>query len=218
LQVSKNNQLFNTFKKTKNDDDIKKYLKLLLTNMNYYETPPMHDDWPKDNYSANYYETPPMHDDWPKDNYSASMDPGIPLFIKVFISAVILGMVLIAGVIINSCLLSARQLSADNAQPVLTLPARVLTKRLHVSGRDHVSTSYHVTFETLADGVRQEYNVGSSEYGVHVEGDTGHLTHQGTRYTGFIREQPRVPVAIPVATDYECQLPIAVATAKVAEH
>jgi len=45
---------------------------------------------------------------------------------------------------------------------------------------------YFVTFE-MEGGDRMELNVSGSEYGVLVEGDTGSLTFQGTRYLGFER-------------------------------
>ena len=48
------------------------------------------------------------------------------------------------------------------------------------------STSYYVTFE-LENGGRMELSVKGSEYGMLVEGDTGALSYQGTRYLGFER-------------------------------
>ena len=78
------------------------------------------------------------------------------------------------------------QWSANNRQPVLTAPARVVAKRTHASGHNHVSTSYYVTFE-LPAGERREFAVGGAEYGMLAEHDAGLLAFQGTRYKGFQR-------------------------------
>lgn len=47
-------------------------------------------------------------------------------------------------------------------------------------------SKYFVTFE-FESGDRVEMPVDGSEYGLLVEGDTGKLTFQGTRYLGFSR-------------------------------
>ena len=46
------------------------------------------------------------------------------------------------------------------------------------------STRYYVTFQ-VESGDRMEFSVSGREYGLLVEGDTGRLTFQGTRYLGF---------------------------------
>ena len=87
---------------------------------------------------------------------------------------------------------------SNNAQPVRTVPALVITKRQHVSGGgpdSFASTSYYLTFETVADGLRQEFHVGSADYSGLAEGDTGDLTYQGTRYQGFVRVRRPVTAA-----------------------
>ncbi|WP_330601554.1 DUF2500 domain-containing protein [Holdemanella porci] len=48
------------------------------------------------------------------------------------------------------------------------------------------STSYYVTF-LVESGDRIELCVSGTEYGMLVEGDTGRLTFQGTRYLSFER-------------------------------
>jgi hypothetical protein len=48
------------------------------------------------------------------------------------------------------------------------------------------STTYFTTFE-VESGDRMELRVPEKEYGMLVEGDTGRLTFQGTRYKGFER-------------------------------
>lgn len=84
-------------------------------------------------------------------------------------------------------------------QPVLSTPARVVTKRTSVSSSAHstgpdtppmssTSTSYYATFES-PDGERRELPVPGKEYGLLVEGDQGTLSTQGTWYKGFVRER-----------------------------
>lgn len=79
----------------------------------------------------------------------------------------------------------------NNNSPRLSVDARVVDKRYHVShhhsqGHHHHSTSYYVTFE-VESGDRMELRVASNEYGLLVEGDMGVLYFQGTRYLGFDR-------------------------------
>ena len=83
----------------------------------------------------------------------------------------------------------------NNNSPRLTVPATVVAKRTSVShhhtGHTHVAhhhTHYHVTFQ-VESGDRMELSVMGTEYGLLVEGDTGRLTFQGTRYLGFERER-----------------------------
>ena len=80
----------------------------------------------------------------------------------------------------------------NNDSPRLTVPAKVVAKRSshhhhHANGGMHHSTHYHVTFE-VESGDRMELSVSGHEYGMLVEGDTGRLTFQGTRYLSFERE------------------------------
>lgn len=84
----------------------------------------------------------------------------------------------------------------NNAQPRLTVDAKVVSKRTNVISHmhndtngiahHHTSTSYYVTFE-VESGDRIEFHVDGSEYGRLVEGDTGRLLFQGTRYLSFDR-------------------------------
>ena len=80
----------------------------------------------------------------------------------------------------------------NNASPRLTVPAKVVTKRDYHhrhrhGGLNHHSTHYYVTFE-VESGDRMELSLSGHEYGMLVEGDTGRLTFQGTRYLSFERE------------------------------
>ena len=88
------------------------------------------------------------------------------------------------------------QWSRNNNSPRLTVPATVVAKRTNVSHHrhggvndhhhHHTSTSYYVTFQ-VESGDRMELHVAGTEYGILIEGDSGNLTFQGTRYLGFER-------------------------------
>lgn len=84
----------------------------------------------------------------------------------------------------------------NNQSPRLTVPATVLAKRSHVSRHRHAGangirhtstyTSYYVTFQ-MENGERMEFRMSGQQFGVLIEGDTGNLSFQGTRYLGFER-------------------------------
>jgi hypothetical protein len=84
-----------------------------------------------------------------------------------------------------------KQYASNKEKPVETVPARIIGKRPHTwggAGDSSAHTSYYVTFE-LENGERMEIPVNDSFYGMHVEGDTGMLTHQGTQMMSFERER-----------------------------
>ena len=85
----------------------------------------------------------------------------------------------------------------NNHSPVLTVVATVVAKRVNVSTSHHhhgsgsvghtsASSSYYVTFE-VESGDRMDLSMSGEEYGLLIEGDTGRLTFQGTRFKGFDR-------------------------------
>ena len=76
-----------------------------------------------------------------------------------------------------------QQIEADNRAPQLQVNARVLSRRQSISNS---YTVHYVTFE-LEDGVRMELHLSGHEYGLLMEGDTGRLTYQGTRFVRFER-------------------------------
>lgn len=86
------------------------------------------------------------------------------------------------------------QWSSNNKQPVLVVPAKLIAKRTNVSQHvdndsnsfNNSSTTYYLTFEFETKS-RQEFRVNGEEYGLLIEGDTGKLKFQGTRYLGFER-------------------------------
>ena len=83
------------------------------------------------------------------------------------------------------------QFIENENSPVLTVSATIVDKRRkthhhHSNGHHHHSHSYHITFETQ-DGEILELRVKRYEYNELEVGDRGMLTHQGTRYKGFVR-------------------------------
>ena len=81
-------------------------------------------------------------------------------------------------------------MSANNASPVVTTMARVVTKRGEVrggTGESSARTAYFATFETPT-GARCEFALPAREFGLIGDGDSGQLTYQGTRFKGFAHE------------------------------
>lgn len=110
--------------------------------------------------------------------------------------SLVFGLVLILFVV--TLVRNLNQWNRNNHAPKLTVDAKIVAKRTRVSHHDspgptpdkphhvHTSTSYYITFEAES-GDRMEFTVSGSEYGLLVEGDTGRLTFQGTRYLDFVR-------------------------------
>lgn len=122
------------------------------------------------------------------------VDPNFFMFnIVQFIVPVIF--LFVFGMIAVNLVKGVNQWSYNNKQPVLTVWAKVVSKRTEVKRHHHnhnnhshstTSTRYYTTFE-VESGDRMELKVSSNEYGALVEGDVGKLTFQGTRYKGFER-------------------------------
>ncbi len=117
--------------------------------------------------------------------------------IPIFIGAVFL---MVIGSIIVRAITGVAEWSDNNTQPVACDRATVVSKRAQVSGGENsTSTTYYTTFE-MPGGVRREFKVNPSEYGLLAEDDSGQLSYQGTRYLGFQRglaPQERLPNPIP---------------------
>lgn len=103
---------------------------------------------------------------------------------------------LILGFILFTMFKGVKQWSYNNSQPVLSVEAKVVSKRDEVSRSAHnhdghmhhsTRTSYYVTFE-VQSGDRMEFLVHGQQFGLLAEGDFGRLTFQGTRYHGFERQ------------------------------
>ncbi len=100
---------------------------------------------------------------------------------------------LVLGVFLFVFITGICRWNKNNHAPRLTVAATVAAKRPQVThhhngdnmmGATH--TSYYVTFQ-VESGDRMELSVSGAEYGLLVEGDSGRLTFQGTRYLGFDR-------------------------------
>lgn len=115
----------------------------------------------------------------------------VPVFIVIVF-------VIVIGIIVINVIKGISTWKYNNSQPVLTVPAEVVSRRSDVTGNmsnagagngiqhRHVLTTYYVTFE-VESGDRLEFLVPDREYGMVVEGDSGKVTFQGTRYLGFVR-------------------------------
>ena len=108
---------------------------------------------------------------------------------------------LVFSLIIFTVIRGIRQWHYNNGQPVLSVDAVIVSKRIDVSHTRHgnagdisgahgyhttSSTDHYVTFE-VESGDRMEFLMDGIEYGMLAEGDQGKLTFQGTRYLGFER-------------------------------
>lgn len=119
----------------------------------------------------------------------------VPLFICLIFALVI-------GTILLNLVKGIKTWNYNNSQPVLTVSAKVVSRRTDVSSsvhtvagdnginhhHNHTHTSYFVTFEVESSD-RLELQVNDHEFGMVVEGDVGKLTFQGTRFLGFEREK-----------------------------
>ena len=112
---------------------------------------------------------------------------------------------LVFGFFIYVAVRAFRTKKKNDASPRLTVDAKIVTKRMDVSTHNRpvsgdatgahgyhstTSTTYYATFQ-VESGDRIELEVPRNEYGLLVEGDTGRLTFQGTRYLGFARGTAR---------------------------
>lgn len=95
-------------------------------------------------------------------------------------------------IILLSILKGLSEWSHNNKQPILSVSAKVATKRTetrhhyHQDNHHQHSTSYYATFE-VESGDRIEFSLSGREYGQLAEGDDGKLIFQGTRFHRFER-------------------------------
>lgn len=117
------------------------------------------------------------------------------MFDVMFPIAFVIIFVIVIGMFIVMIVSGIAQWAKNNASPVLTVEAKVVTKRTNVShhhdsgdiSMSHSSTSYYVTFQ-VESGDRMEFGMSGKNYGMLAEGDDGRLTFQRTRYLGFERK------------------------------
>ncbi|MDR4947189.1 DUF2500 domain-containing protein [Neobacillus cucumis] len=119
----------------------------------------------------------------------------VPVFIGIIF-------VIVIGGILFSVFKGVGQWRKNEQSPRLSVPAKVKSKRAHVSSSSDLhhhqqeihhfhssssDTSYFVTFE-FESGDRSEFHVSGNEYGLISEDDIGILNFQGTRFLGFERK------------------------------
>lgn len=93
---------------------------------------------------------------------------------------------LVIGVLVSTLVKNAKAERKNDASPRLTSVATVVTKRTHVWG-DHSRTDYYATFQ-FESGDRLELKIPRDRFGYLVEGDSGKLHFQGTRFLDFERQ------------------------------
>lgn len=108
----------------------------------------------------------------------------------------------VIGIFLTTIVRGIGTWNRNNNSPCLTVAAKVVAKRTNTTYHNHgnisnidgmqgyhttSSTSYYVTFQ-VDSGDRMEFKIRKSEYGVLVEGDSGKLSFQGSRYLNFKRE------------------------------
>lgn len=124
------------------------------------------------------------------------MLPGFGIGFDLFSIMFTITFILVISMFIVTAVRGISQWNQNNNSPRLTVPATVVAKRTNVTRHRHgganghhhhtTSTSYYVTFQ-VESGDRMELHVAGTEYGILIEGDSGKLTFQGTRYLGFER-------------------------------
>lgn len=125
------------------------------------------------------------------------------MFFSVFEILFSIAFISILAVMIVTAVRGIGTWNKNNNSPRLSVTAIVVAKRADVSHHSHAnagdmtgahgyhtttSTRYFVTFQ-VESGDRMELNVSGTEYGQIVEGDTGILSFQGTRFLMFERDK-----------------------------
>lgn len=91
----------------------------------------------------------------------------------------------IVGVFIYVVSTNIKKANHNKNSPRLTVGAKVVAKRDQVRG-ENTYTFYFATFE-FESGDRIELEMEGQESGMLVEGDSGQLTFQGTKFISFTR-------------------------------
>lgn len=116
--------------------------------------------------------------------FDSFMFSAVPFFVFIVFAIVVM-------VFVTSLVKGIGQYLRNSSIPEEHIAARLVAKRTHTwggHGNMGSHTSYYATFET-EKGERLEFPASGTFYGVHVEGDAGMLTHRGTRFINFEREQ-----------------------------
>ena len=111
---------------------------------------------------------------------------GAPLIFLIFFGIIF---TVIASASLYAIIKGLTTWSKNNASELRRVSAKVIAKRADVrggSGDSSATTHYYMTFE-LDTRERLEFDMRDQEYGLLVEGDSGTLTFQGSRYKSFVR-------------------------------
>lgn len=107
------------------------------------------------------------------------------MFSIIFMLMFVLVFGMFIAMFVSTIAKSVKTKKHNDSSPLLTVEAKVVTKRTHVRG-DHAHTNYFVTFE-FENGDRQELQVDGYQFGMMVEGDSGKLSFKGTQFVDFVR-------------------------------
>lgn len=124
-------------------------------------------------------------------------DMGFALMDRLFPLMFLVVFIFIISTIVGSLVSGAKRKHKNDQSPRVTADAKLFpngcrsarTVRAAETNdmmRSYTYSKYFVTFE-FESGDRLELPVDGSDYGLLVEGDTGKLSFQGTRYLGFQR-------------------------------
>ncbi|XMB86107.1 DUF2500 domain-containing protein [Mycoplasmatota bacterium WC44] len=103
-------------------------------------------------------------------------------FFQVFIVVFIIIFVSILSFFIYAISTGIKQGIANKKEPILTVTAKVVSKRTYNHG--DFQSRYYTTFE-VESGDRMEFEMPIDKSGYIVEGDQGELTFQGYKFIEF---------------------------------
>lgn len=108
-------------------------------------------------------------------------------FVFIFIGIVF---VIVFLIILFSIIKGITEWNKNNRSPKYNVNAKVVAKRtaVHGGGESRTYSEYFATFQ-IPNGERMEFKVKDLEFGLLIEGDSGELSFQGTRFLGFIRNE-----------------------------
>lgn len=112
---------------------------------------------------------------------------GFGIFGIVFSFFFIVIFLLVIATFIFVITTNVKKANKNKNSPKLTVDAKVVSKRDQVRG-ENTYTFYFATFE-FESGDRIELEMQGQESGMLVEGDTGSLTFQGSKFVSFSRHQ-----------------------------
>ncbi len=115
--------------------------------------------------------------------------PGFGGGYTAFSTVFVLILILILSVFVLTIVKGISTYANNNAAEIMSVNCKVVGKRSDVwggSGDSSASTRYYITFE-FEDASRLELNVKAKQYGYIIEGDSGTLNYQGTRFNTFTR-------------------------------